>query len=76
MYASIIDDEAGKVICSASSLKLKGNSVEGAKKVGEEIAKLAKKNKIETVSFDRNGFIYHGKISALADSARENGLTF
>lgn len=79
MYAQIIDDTSGKTLASASSLKLnvKGKKgLEVAQLVGQEIAKVAKTKNISSVVFDRNGFIYHGKIKALADAARENGLQF
>ena len=83
MYAQIIDDTTGNTVASASTLskELKGKlkssgNVEAAKKVGELIAKVAKKNKINTVAFDRNGFLYHGRVKALADAARDGGLEF
>jgi large subunit ribosomal protein L18 len=81
IFAQIIDDEAGKTLVSASSidkeLKLQnGGNVEAATKVGELIAKRAKKAKIETVIFDRGGYLYHGRVKALAEAARENGLKF
>lgn len=79
IYAQLIDDDSGKTIASVSSLKLdtKGKKgMEVAALVGSEIAKAAKSLKLETVVFDRNGFIYHGKIKAIADAARENGLKF
>jgi len=77
--AQIIDDEKGITLVSASSidkdLKIKnGSNVEAAKVVGAEIAKKAKKAKISKVVFDRSGYLYHGRIKALADAARENGL--
>ncbi len=77
----IIDDEKGNTLVSASSmdkdLKLSnGGNVEAAKKVGESIAKKAKKAGITKVVFDRGGYLYHGRVKALADSARENGLEF
>lgn len=83
IYAQIIDDTSGKTLVSASSkgkelkdsLKYGGN-VEAAKKVGELLAKKALKNKITTVSFDRSGYLFHGRVKALADSAREAGLKF
>ena len=79
--AQIIDDEAGNTLVSASSmdkdLKIEnGGNVEAAEKVGELIAKRAKKAKIETVVFDRGGYLYHGRVKALAEAARENGLKF
>lgn len=74
--AQLIDDENGVTLASASSLKLKGNNVEVAKQVGTEIAKQAKKLKLTKVVFDRGGYMYHGRVAALADAAREEGLEF
>ena len=74
--AQLIDDEKGITLASASSLKMKGNNTEVATKVGEEIAKQAKKLKIKKVVFDRGGYLYHGRVAALADAARANGLEF
>ena len=81
IYAQIIDDETKTTICSASSLekelKIKnGSNVEAAKVVGEAIAKKATKAKITKVVFDRGGYLYHGRVKALAEAARENGLEF
>lgn len=81
IFAQIIDDEASKTLVSASSidkeLKLEnGGNVEAAEKVGELLAKRAKKAKISKVVFDRGGYLYHGRVKALADAARENGLEF
>ena len=78
MYAQIIDDETGKTLVSTSSLELKldKNNIETAKKVGESIAKKALDAKITEVVFDRSGYLYHGRIKALAESAREAGLKF
>ena len=81
IYAQIIDDEAKTTLCSASSLdkdlKIKnGSNIEAAKVVGEAIAKKALKAKINKVVFDRGGYLYHGRVAALADAARENGLEF
>lgn len=83
MYAQLIDDAAGITICAASTVdkELKGEleatwNVEAAKKVGELIAKRAVDKGVKEVVFDRGGFIYHGKIKALADAAREAGLQF
>ena len=78
MYAQIIDDMRGVTLCSASDIALSGKmtKVERAKKVGEELAALAKKAKITTVVFDRGGFSYHGRVQALADGARSGGLVF
>lgn len=81
IYAQVIDDDSGKTVAFASSLskELKGND-EGdkkadAKRVGALIAEKCKAAKIEAVVFDRNGFPYHGRIAAVADGAREAGLT-
>lgn len=78
IYAQLVNDETGTVIAASSDLKsdAKGTKTEKAKAVGEQIAKLAKEKKVETVVFDRNGFKYHGRVKALADSAREAGLKF
>ena len=78
MYAQIIDDETGRTLVSTSSLELKldKNNIETAKKVGESIAKKAIEAKITKVVFDRSGYLYHGRIKALAESAREAGLKF
>ncbi|MDO4963324.1 MAG: 50S ribosomal protein L18 [bacterium] len=81
IFAQIIDDEASKTLVSASSidkeLKLEnGGNLESATKVGELLAKRAKKAKITKVVFDRGGYLYHGRVKALADAARENGLEF
>jgi len=76
IYAQLIDDETGKTLVSASTLDLdlreqvKGSNVSSAKVVGQAIAKKALEKGIKTVVFDRNGYIYHGKVKALADSAR------
>ena len=81
IFAQIIDDEKAVTLVSASSidkeLKIEnGGNIEAATKVGELIAKRAKKAKIEKVTFDRGGYLYHGRVKALADAARENGLEF
>ena len=81
IFAQIIDDEASKTLVSASSidkeLKLEnGGNAEAAVKVGELLAKRAKQAKITKVVFDRGGYLYHGRVKALADAARENGLEF
>ena len=81
IYAQIIDDEAKTTLCSASSLdkdlKIKnGSNIEAAKVVGEAIAKKAKDKKIKKIVFDRGGYLYHGRVEALANAARENGLEF
>lgn len=78
IYAQIIDDEKGTTLLSSSSLGLKEkkNNIETAIKVGKDIAEKAKAAKIKTVVFDRGGYAYHGKVKALADEARKNGLKF
>lgn len=76
IYAQIIDDSKGSVVCSSSSIKMSENGVDAAKKVGEEIAKSALKNKVDTCVFDRAGYLFHGRVRALAESAREAGLKF
>lgn len=78
LYIQLIDDASGKTIVSFDSRKLKGakNNIETAKKAGKEFAKLARSKKIEEVIFDRSGYKYHGKIKALAEGAREEGLKF
>lgn len=80
IYAQLIDDNAGVTLCSASSLDKEfagstGNS-EAAKKVGEAVAKKAVKLGITDVVFDRGGYIYHGRVRALAEGARDGGLKF
>jgi large subunit ribosomal protein L18 len=84
IYAQIIDDERGITIASASSLipeiKIKEGDLEDkkavAKEVGRIIAQRAKEKGINTIAFDRGGYLYHGRIKALADAAREVGLDF
>lgn len=81
IYAQIIDDETRTTLCSAStldkSLKIKnGSNIEAAKVVGKAIAEKAKAAKITKVVFDRGGYLYHGRVAALAEAARENGLEF
>ena len=79
--AQIIDDVKGVTLVSASSLEKElklsnGGNIDAAKVVGAEIAKRAKKAKINTVVFDRGGYLYHGRVKALADEARAGGLEF
>lgn len=80
IYAQLIDDEAGRTLAAASSLELKneidGFTVETAKKVGLRLAEKATAQNINAAVFDRNGYLYHGKVKALADAAREGGLKF
>jgi large subunit ribosomal protein L18 len=79
IYAQIIDDLSGTTLVSASSQKIK--KIDGDKKavayeVGKILASLAKQKGIDNVVFDRNGYLYHGRVKALADGAREGGLQF
>lgn len=79
IYAQIINDEKGQTLFSSTSLSSKKDKLtktEMAKRVGAEISEKALKKGIKKVVFDRGGFVYHGRIKALADSARENGLKF
>lgn len=77
IYAQIIDDSKGVTLCSASSLKIEdGGNVKGAAVVGKMIAEAALAKGITTVVFDRGGYIYHGRVKALAEAAREAGLKF
>ncbi len=80
IYAQVIDDEKGHTLVAASSLEKgfegSGGNVEGAKKVGAAIAKKALEKGITEVVFDRGGYIYHGRVAALAEAAREGGLKF
>ena len=77
IYAQLIDDTTGTVLASSSSLKDKGGAgTEAAKKVGADLAKKAKAKKIEVCVFDRSGYLYHGRVKALAEGAREGGLKF
>lgn len=80
IYAQIIDDIKGVTLCSASSMSKdfegNGGNKEGARKVGEMIAKAAADKGIENVVFDRGGYLYHGRIQELAEGAREGGLKF
>ena len=76
IYAQVIDDVAGTTLASASSVEAKGTKTEQAASVGKLIADNAKKAGIEAVVFDRGGFLYHGRVKSLSDSAREEGLKF
>ena len=79
IHAQIIDEVNGKTLVAASSVEMKlanGGNVEAAKAVGSEIAKRAIAAKIENVVFDRGGYVYHGRVQALAEAAREAGLKF
>ncbi|MBQ9536774.1 MAG: 50S ribosomal protein L18 [Desulfovibrionaceae bacterium] len=80
IYAQIIDDTKGQALAATSTLSLKKQdaslhcNIAGATRVGQEIARMAKEKNISKVVFDRNGYIYHGRVKAVADGAREGGL--
>jgi large subunit ribosomal protein L18 len=79
IYAQVIDDQTGTTLVSASSLALKlktGGNVAAAKEIGKAVAERATEKGIKRVVFDRGGYLYHGRIKALADAAREAGLEF
>jgi large subunit ribosomal protein L18 len=80
IYAQVIDDQQGHTLVAAAStekdLRGKGGNVEGAKLIGKAIAERAKEKGIKKVVFDRGGYLYHGRVKALADAAREAGLEF
>ena len=81
IYAQLIDDVSGKTITAASSRDkdidaAKANKVEAAKLVGKAIAEKAVKAGVDTISFDRGGYLYHGRVKSLAEGAREGGLKF
>ena len=86
IYVQVVDDMSGRTIASASSVEpavkgqlpnaAKGGNIEGAKAIGQTIAARLKEKGISRVVFDRNGFLYHGRVKAVADAAREAGLEF
>jgi len=78
IYAQIIDDAAGRTVAAASTLGVgkSGANVDAAALVGKQIAEAAKQAGVTTVVFDRGGFLFHGRVKALADAAREGGLEF
>jgi large subunit ribosomal protein L18 len=86
MYVQVVDDASGKTIASASTVepsvkgalakKARGGNVEGAKAIGKTIAERLIEKGVKRVVFDRNGFLYHGRVKAVADAAREAGLEF
>jgi large subunit ribosomal protein L18 len=83
IYAQLVNDENGEVMAAASTLSLAKTGGEklaankaSATKVGQDIALKAREKNVEAVVFDRNGYLYHGKVKALADGARESGLKF
>ena len=81
IYAQVISDDQGKTLAAVSTLSddltgVKKRSVDGAKHVGLALARICKEKNITRVVFDRNGFLYHGRVKAVADGAREGGLEF
>ena len=77
IYAQVIDDQTGQTLVSASTIKMKtGGNVAAAKEIGKSVAEKAVEKGIKKVGFDRGGYLYHGRIKALADAAREAGLEF
>ncbi len=78
IYAQLVNDQTGETIASASSrnLKTKGTKSEQATAVGKDLAEKASKAGVESVVFDRNGYVYHGRVKSLAEGAREGGLKF
>jgi large subunit ribosomal protein L18 len=80
IYAQVVDDLSGKTLASASSRAIKEAQgvakIEQAKMVGAKVAEAAKAAGVESVVFDRNGYLYHGRVKSLADAAREGGLQF
>ena len=80
IYAQVIDDEAGRTLVSASSVdksgKANGGTVAAAKTIGKLVAEKAKEKGVQRVVFDRGGYVYHGRVKALADAARAAGLEF
>jgi len=79
IYAQLVDDMAQETLASSSSVQLKlenGGNIEAAEKVGKHLAEIAQEKGIKSVVFDRGGYLYHGRVKALADAAREAGLEF
>ena len=77
IYAQVIDDQKGETLASASTIKMKsGGNVAAAKEIGKAVAEAAVAKGIKRVVFDRGGYLYHGRVKALADAAREAGLEF
>ncbi|MGC2658160.1 MAG: 50S ribosomal protein L18 [Bryobacteraceae bacterium] len=80
IYAQVIDDQKGHTLAAAAStekdLRGKGGNVEGAKLIGQKVAERAKEKGVTKVVFDRGGYLYHGRVKALADAARAAGLEF
>ena len=76
IYAQIIDDAQGRTIAAANTLGAKGTDIDAATRVGKQLAEAAKQAGVTTVVFDRGGFLFHGRVKALAEAAREGGLEF
>ena len=76
IYAQIIDDTQGRTIAAANTLGAKGTDIDAATRVGKQLAEAAKQAGVTTVVFDRGGFLFHGRVKALAEAAREGGLEF
>jgi large subunit ribosomal protein L18 len=79
IYAQVIDDATGQTVASASTIALKaktGGNIAAAKEIGKAIAEKAREKGVTKVVFDRGGYLYHGRVKALADAAREAGLEF
>ena len=77
IYAQVIDDQQGVTLASASTIKMKnGGNVAAAKEIGKAVAEAAVAKGVKRVVFDRGGYLYHGRVKALADAAREAGLEF
>jgi len=78
IYAQVVDDTTGQTLVASSSvaLKIKGGNIDAAKQVGKAVAEKAQAASISRVAFDRNGMVYHGRVKALGDAAREAGLQF
>jgi large subunit ribosomal protein L18 len=79
IYAQVVDDQTGETVASASTIALKsktGGNIAAAKEIGKAIAEKAKEKGVKQVVFDRGGYLYHGRVKALADAAREAGLEF
>ena len=77
MYAQIVNDQTGVTVAAASTLKsTKGSNIDAAKSIGAEVAKKAIEKNVKSVVFDRSGYVYHGRVKAVADGAREAGINF
>ncbi len=78
IYAQLIDDTRGHTLAAANSMELgvKNNTIESSKQVGQKLAERAREAGIESIVFDRSGYLYHGQVKALAEGAREGGLKF